>query len=52
MSGLFSFDSWIEWIGNVSIGWVFLFILILVVVAVGFWSRSLGGDKRDEAKHE
>ena len=52
MKGLFEFDNWNEWFHQLEAAWLFLLILALVIVAVGFWSKSLRPDKKRDLEKE
>ncbi len=52
MKGLFEFDIWNRWFHQLEAAWLFLLILALVIVVVGFWSRSLRHDKNTDLEKE
>lgn len=52
MKGFFEFDKWNVWFHQLEAVWLFLLILALVIVVVGFWSRNLRTDKNKELEKD
>jgi hypothetical protein len=42
---MFDLEAWAGWLRSFDSAWLFLLILVVVVAAVGLWSKSLRSDK-------
>jgi hypothetical protein len=52
VNSIIDFNALNDWFRTLDAAWLFLMILALVVVVVGFWSRSLRSDRSSDADQD